>query len=64
MVEYTKVVVVNGTESLRTTIPKGVTRQLGIRSDMALEWQITVKDSKIAPEVTKIEQEREIKRDA
>lgn len=43
MVEITKTVLANSTNSLRTTIPRRVVRDLGLTRDSHLKW-ITVQD--------------------
>lgn len=52
MPERTKLVVANPTKSLRTTVPAGIARQLGLGSGDFLEWQLAVKDGVMIIEVT------------
>ena len=52
MGEYTKIVTANATNSLRTTIPKGIARQMNLKAGSQLEWQIMVGgDGRLAIEV-------------
>ena len=45
--ETTKVVPANMATSLRSTIPRAIAKQFGLKAGSVLEWHMTVKDNEL-----------------